>query len=84
VVRAEWRAHGRAIVVVGLASAAAYVMVLHAFQSSKVGYVVAARECSIVLSALIGALWLREGRARPRLLGAAVILAGVVCVAVAR
>jgi len=45
---------------------------------------VAARELSIVLSALIGSLWLREGSLAPRLAGAAVVLAGVACIAMAR
>ena len=58
--------------------------VLFAFRLAKVGYVVAVRETSIVLSALIGTLWLREGRPGPRLLGAAIVLAGVTCVALAR
>ena len=45
---------------------------------------VAGRELSIVFSALIGSLWMNEGRLLPRLAGAAVVLAGVVCVALAR
>ena len=59
----------------------AYLLVLFAFRLSKVGYVVAGRELSIVFSALIGSLWMNEGRLLPRLAGAAVVLAGVVCVA---
>jgi len=55
--------------------------VLFAFQLSKVAYVVAGREVSIVLSALIGSLWMREGALGHRLAGAAVVAAGVVCVA---
>jgi len=45
---------------------------------------VAAREMSIVLSAIIGSVWLKEGGLRQRLAGAAVVLAGVACVALAR
>jgi hypothetical protein len=51
---------------------------------SKAGYVVAARETSIVRSVLIGSLFMREGQAGPRLAGAAVVLGGVACVALAR
>jgi drug/metabolite transporter (DMT)-like permease len=65
-------------------STLAYTLVLFAFRMSKTGYVVAARELSIVLSALIGSLLLREGRLAPRLAGAAIVLAGVACIAVAR
>jgi len=60
------------------------LLVLFAFRLSKTAYVVAARETSIVLSALSGTLWFREGRLAARLAGAAVILGGVVCVALAR
>jgi drug/metabolite transporter (DMT)-like permease len=72
------------IVVAATMSSLAYTLVLFAFQLSKTGYVVAARELSIVLSAVIGSLWLREGRLGPRLVGAMVVLTGVVCIALAR
>ncbi len=74
----------RTIVVAALMSTLAYTLVLFAFQLSKTGYVVASRELSIVLSAVIGSLWLREGRLAPRLAGAAIVLSGVVCIALAR
>ena len=73
-----------AIVLAAVMSALAYTLVLFAFRLSKTGYVVAARELSIVLSAVIGSLWLREGRLGPRLAGATIVLAGVVCMALAR
>lgn len=82
-VRREWR-RWPWILAAGALSALSYMLVLVAFGLAKTGYVVAARELSIVLSAVIGSLWLREGRLGPRLVGAGVILAGVVCVALAR
>jgi drug/metabolite transporter (DMT)-like permease len=82
--RREWAVNRRAILVAAALNLTAYLLVLFAFRLSKVGYVVAARELSIVLSAFIGSWWLGEGRLGPRLAGAAVILAGVVCVALAR
>jgi drug/metabolite transporter (DMT)-like permease len=72
------------IVLAATMSALAYTLVLFAFRISKTGYVVASRELSIVLSAVIGSLWLREGRLAPRLAGAMIVLAGVVCIALAR
>ena len=60
----------------------AYLLVLFAFRLSKAGYVVAARELSILFSAVIGSLWLGEGRLLPRLARASV--AGVALVALAR
>ena len=80
----EWRLHWRAILVASAMNLTSYLLVLFAFRLSKVGYVVASRELSILFSAFIGALWLREGRLAPRLAGATVVLAGVVCVALAR
>ena len=82
--RGEWALNWRAILAASVMNLTAYLLVLFAFRLSKTGYVVAAREVSIVLSAIIGSLWLGEGRLGPRLLGAGVILAGVVCVALAR
>jgi len=83
-VRHEWALNWRAILAVGAMSAAGYTLVLLAFRLSKAGYVVAARELSIVLSALIGTLWMGEGRVGPRLAAASIVLAGVACVALAR
>ncbi|MBI4609666.1 MAG: EamA family transporter [Candidatus Rokubacteria bacterium] len=82
--RREWATNWRAILVASTMNLTSYLLVLFAFRLSKVGYVVAARELSIVLSAIIGARWLGEGRLGPRLAGAAVVLAGVACVAAAR
>ena len=82
--RAEWAANRWTIVATGVMSAGGYTLVLFAFQLSKAGYVVASRELSIVLSALIGSLLLGEGRLAPRLAAASIVLAGVVCVALAR
>src|SRR5499433_1988772 len=55
----------RTIVAAAVMSALAYTLVLFAFRLSKTGYVVAARELSIVLSVVIGSVWLREGRLGP-------------------
>jgi len=80
----EWRRHWRTILVASAMNLTSYLLVLFAFRLSKVGYVVAARELSILFSAFIGSLWLGEGRLAPRLAGASIVLAGVVCVALAR
>jgi drug/metabolite transporter (DMT)-like permease len=80
----EWRRHWRTILVASAMNLTSYLLVLFAFRLSKVGYVVAARELSILFSAFIGSLWLGEGRLAPRLAAASVVLAGVVCVALAR
>ncbi len=79
----EWRENWQTIVVASAMNLTSYLLVLFAFRLSKVGYVVAARELSIPFSAFIGSLWLGEGPLLPRLAGASIVLAGVVCVALA-
>jgi drug/metabolite transporter (DMT)-like permease len=81
--RREWQRNRWRIIAAAGATLTAYLLVLHAFLVAKVGYVVAAREVSIVLSAIIGAVWLREGNVRWRIGGSLVILTGVACIAVA-
>ena len=80
----EWRLRWRTILIASAMNLTSYLLVLFAFRLSKVGYVVASRELSILFSAFIGSLWLGEGRLAPRLAGASVVLAGVICVALAR
>jgi drug/metabolite transporter (DMT)-like permease len=80
----EWRVNWRAILVASTLNLTSYLLVLFAFRLAKAGYVVAARESAIVLSVLIGWLWLGERGLGRRLAGAAVVLAGVACVALAR
>lgn len=82
--RREWRENWRTILVASTLNLTSYLLVLFAFRLAKVGYVVAARETSVVVSVLIGGLVMKEGRLGPRLAAAAVILAGVACVAAAR
>jgi len=80
----EWRRRWRTILIASAMNLTSYLLVLFAFRLSKVGYVVASRELSILFSAFIGSLWLGEGRLGLRLAGASVVLAGVICVAAAR
>jgi drug/metabolite transporter (DMT)-like permease len=80
----EWTLNWRTILLASSMNLTSYLLVLFAFRLSKVGYVVAARELSILFSAFLGSLWLGEGRLAPRLAGASIVLAGVVCVALAR
>ena len=82
--RQEWLTNRRAILVASVMTLTAYLLVLFAFRLSKAGYVVAARETSIAISVVIGRLWFDERRLAPRLAGAALVLAGVACLALAR
>ena len=80
----EWRTNWRAILVASTLNLTSYLLVLFAFRLSKAGYVVAAREISIVLSVAIGRLWFGERGVGRRLAAASLVLAGVICVALAR
>ena len=80
----EWRTNWRTILVASSLNLTSYLLVLFAFRLSKAGYVVAAREVSIVLSVAIGRLWFGERRVGRRLAAATLVLAGVICVALAR
>jgi drug/metabolite transporter (DMT)-like permease len=80
----EWTENWRAVLAASAMTLTAYLLVLFAFRLSKTGYVVAAREVSIVISVIIGRLWFGEENLAARLAGAAFVLAGVVCLAFAR
>jgi uncharacterized membrane protein len=67
---AEWRRHTGPIFIVGFLSGFTYLMVLFALQISKVSYVAAVREVSIILSAYLGIVWLGEKHGRQKLVGA--------------
>jgi drug/metabolite transporter (DMT)-like permease len=82
--RQEWRSNWRTILIASAMTLTAYLLVLFAFRLSKAGYVVATREVSIVVSVVIGRLWFGERRLAGRLVGAAIVLAGVICIALAR
>jgi len=69
---------------VGVLMMAAYLAVLAAMAQAPVSYVVAAREVSVVVAAILGALVLRERHPAGRIAGAAVIFAGLVLIALAR
>jgi uncharacterized membrane protein len=59
-------------------------MILFALQISKVSYVAAVREVSIVFSALIGIMLLQEKNAPQKLAGAVLISIGVIFIGLSR
>jgi len=78
---ADARAHPVAVLVVGILSPLAYVAVLAAYQLAPVAVVAPAREASVVLIALAGWLLFREPNPAGRLVGSAVVLAGIALLA---
>lgn len=71
-------------VAVGVLMMAAYLAVLAAMAMAPVSYVVATREVSVVVTAVLGAFVLRERHSATRIAGAVVIFAGLVLIALAR
>jgi drug/metabolite transporter (DMT)-like permease len=75
------RAVSPATVLVGAASAGAYLLVLLALRLASAPAVAAVRETSVVIATALAALVLRERVGRARLAGAALVAAGVALLA---
>lgn len=71
------RSHPFAIIIIGVLTPLAYILVLQAIQLSEVSLVAPAREVSVVLVGLAGWLLFREPHPIQRLAGAAIVLLGV-------
>ncbi len=80
-VRALLRARPGVVIGGALAGIASYGLILHAFTTAPVSYVVAVRQSSVLFAVAFGALLLRERPGRVRVLGAAAIVAGVALIA---
>jgi drug/metabolite transporter (DMT)-like permease len=72
-----WRAQWPYACVVGVLSPVSYVLVLYAMQVAPLSHVAPAREVSMLFAALLGGHLLGERDRGPRILGAALIAAGV-------
>lgn len=84
-VRYEWKANKWRAGAVGLLCVGAYLLVLSAMRLPvKISYIAAARECSIIFSTLLGVLILHEQRGLQKLIGAMVIVAGIIFISFAR
>jgi drug/metabolite transporter (DMT)-like permease len=80
---AELRVNWGRILLTGILSLFTYMLVLLAYSFSPVSYGGAIREVSVIFAAFIGWRWLGEGFGRARLLGAGLIFAGIVAIALA-
>lgn len=79
--KGELRASRWAAPLAGLTSLAAYALVLYAMQlGTPAGYAGAVREVSVVLGAAIGVWVFRESGGPVRVVGAALVVAGVVVI----
>ena len=79
---AEWRKNKWGAIYAGIAVVAAYTLALAAMQRSPVSYVGSVREMSVVLTAWIGATFLGEGKTALRVTASALVVVGIVLIAV--
>ena len=73
----EWITNRAGVLIVGACIPAAYLLIVVALRYGNVTYVTAGRNIGIVLSTLVGLLFLKERVSWGRLVGSALILAGV-------
>ncbi len=76
--RDESRRNWKLALAVGALIPVSYVLCLFAMQLAPVSYVAPARELSMLVGAYFGAKLLREGHTRPRLIGTALMIGGIV------
>jgi drug/metabolite transporter (DMT)-like permease len=74
----QWHQHKRAIIIIGLLSPTAYTLVLLAIQMSQLSYVAPVREISMLIGTFIGASILKEAVTPSQVVGASIMLLGVV------
>jgi drug/metabolite transporter (DMT)-like permease len=83
VVRAEWRLNGRSMLLSGLLTPMAYLLILAALTTSEVAYIAPSREIGIVFGTAMGAIILHEAYGPMRVGASLFIVAGVFLLAVA-
>lgn len=76
----EWRDHRWQVIGIAVLSPLAYLLVLTALTFSPVSYVAPMRESSVLIGTLLGTRLLAEGDTRRRVLGAGIIVVGVVAI----
>jgi len=81
VLAAEWRANKWSASLAGVAVVGAYTLVLMAMQRSPVSYVGSVREMSVVLTAWVGSAFLGEGKTGLRVTASALVVAGIMLIA---
>jgi drug/metabolite transporter (DMT)-like permease len=74
----QWKARRQAILMVGLLSPTAYMLVLLAVQMAPLSYVAPVREISMLIGTLIGANMLREAMKPSQVAGTGIMLLGVI------
>jgi uncharacterized membrane protein len=78
-----YRRYRRTVWIVGFGSPATYLIILFAYSRGHVGYIVAVREFSVVIAALLGARFLNEKISALRWTGIVLVAAGMVMIKMA-
>ena len=76
--RAIWRNEWRNVLQIGLFNSGSYLLTLVALQSGGASKVIAVRQLSIAVGALLGWRWLGEAMSRPRAAGVLLIVCGCI------
>ncbi|MGC8480365.1 MAG: EamA family transporter [Acidimicrobiales bacterium] len=71
----------RPILLIGLGSSAAYLMVLFAYHSATVAQIAPLREIGVVVGVFVGGVFFREGGRSWRVIGAVVVVIGAALIA---
>ncbi|MGL4232513.1 MAG: EamA family transporter, partial [Casimicrobium sp.] len=74
----EWKKNWRYIVAISAVAPIAYILVLIAMQTAPISHVAPLREISMLFAAFFGAKLLGEENLREKLVGASLMLMGVV------
>lgn len=82
-IRVEWSVNKKRILLSSFLCLTSYLLILMAFQISKVNYIVALRQISIIISVLIGIICLGERHGKLRVIAAVVMFAGFFLVTIA-
>lgn len=77
---AEWRLNWKMIVLVGFFIGGGYLIILLVLATTKVSYATSVRTASVVFGAALGALVLKEPLGDKKILGAAIIFTGIICI----
>jgi len=79
-IKREWHDHHFRVIGVAILAPLAYILVLTALSFSPVSYVAPMRESSVLIGTILGARLLAEGDTRRRLIGAGIIVVGVIMI----
>lgn len=78
-----WATKWKMSALIGLGVTGTYLLILFAFRLEQASYIVAVREFSVVVGALMGILFLTERLTLPKILGIATIACGLILVRLA-